>query len=131
MDPEESEGQGIFASLRRLAGSSVGLLHNRLELLSVELQEEKRWLITTLIWGFAVVFFGALAITVITGTIVILSPESARPYVLIGFSALYLAVAVAMALGLKRQLKNRPPPFSDSIGELKKDLGRLQSRDES
>jgi uncharacterized membrane protein YqjE len=128
MDESGSKGQGIFASLRRLAETALGMLQNRLELFALELQEEKCSVLSILLWTAAAIFFGVLAITVITLTIVLLSPEGARLYVLIGLSLFYLILAVIMALGLKRQLKNRPPPFAESIAELKKDLDSLHSQ---
>jgi len=119
----------MFASLRRLGKTALGMLQNRLELFALELQEEKCWLVTVLLWSVAAIFCGVLAITVITLTIVVLSPENARPYVLIGLSVVYLVLAVITILRLKRQLKDRPPPFEGSISELKKDLGSLNSRE--
>jgi uncharacterized membrane protein YqjE len=38
MGEGESEGQGIFGSLRRLGQTAVGVLQNRLELFALELQ---------------------------------------------------------------------------------------------
>jgi uncharacterized membrane protein YqjE len=104
-------------------------LQNRAELFGLELEEEGRWLVSALIWAAAAIFFAVLTITIATLTVILLVPESVRPWVLVGFSALYLFMAVSAFAGLKKLLQNRRPPLSDTVNELKKDLEWIQTRD--
>lgn len=119
----------LFGSLRRLGGTVVATLHNRLELFTTELEEEKAWLVSTLIWVAVAVFFSGLAIVLTLGAIVYLCPESARPWVLGGFALLFIFIATNAIMGLRRSLRERPPPLADTIGELRKDLEWIRSRE--
>lgn len=125
----EPTTEGILASVRRMIETALRSVQNRAELFALELQEEKAWLISTLLWAAAAVFFGGLAIILVVGTIVYLSPENARPWVLGGFALLFVYLAVNAILGLRRSMENKKPPLADTIGELKKDIEWIQSRD--
>ena len=129
MPEHEPTTEGILASVRRMIETALRSVQNRVELFALELQEEKAWLISTLLWAAAAVFFGGLAIIFVVGTIVYLSPENARPWVLGGFALLFVYLAVNSILGLRRSMENKKPPLSDTIGELKKDIEWIQSRD--
>src|SRR5207244_3802907 len=84
-DPDQSSA-GLFGSLRRFVDTGLGAARNRLELLSIEVREEKSRLIELLIWASAAIFLGMMALTFITFTIVIMFWESARIAALIGIS---------------------------------------------
>jgi uncharacterized membrane protein YqjE len=126
---ESEHSPGVVGTLRRMAETVLRTFHNRIELFAAELQEEKSWLIATLLWAAATVFFCGLAIIFVVGTVVYLVPESARPWVLGGFSLLFLYLAVNAIVGLRRSFRDKPAPMSETIGELKKDLDWIRSRD--
>ena len=128
MQENGPEKHGLFASLRQLATTALSTLQVRLELFSVELQEEKTSLIEIFLWTAAVIFSCLLAIVMVTVTVVWLSPETARPYILVGFCSIYLFLALFTIVKLSRSLKIRPPPFSGTISELKKDIAAMDSR---
>ena len=121
MAPDEPPRQGVVESLRKLCDTGLGLLHNRIELFAVEVQEEKERLVKLLMQAAAVVFLGNMAAFVITLTIVYLVGETARVAVLIGLGVLYLVLTVVAFLMLRRDLKSSSPPFDATVSELKKD----------
>lgn len=129
-EPSRTSGTGLFASIRRLGDTALATVQNRVELLAVELAEEKRWLVETLIWTGAALFFCGLALLTITATIVFLVPANARPVVLIGLCVLYSAVAVFAVTKVRARTKDKEIPLSSTVGELKKDLAWLRSREE-
>lgn len=129
MPDSESHSPGIFAALRRLADGALSTIQNRIELIAVELQEEKAWLVSTLLWAAAAIFFVGLAIIFVVGTVVYLSPEEARPWVLGGFSVLFIWMAFNAVTGLRRSLRDKRPPLAGSIDELKKDIEWIRSQD--
>jgi uncharacterized membrane protein YqjE len=126
---ESEHSPGVLGALRRMAETVLRAFHNRIELFATELQEEKAWLIATLLWAAAAVFFCGLAIIFVAGTVVYLAPEAARPWVLGGFSLLFGYLAVNAVVGLRRSMRHKPTPLADTIGELKKDLDWIRSRD--
>jgi len=129
MSEDEQSSSGLFASFRRLTDTLVGTVHNRVELFALELQEEKCWLIATLLWAGASIFFGILAVVSVSITIVWLCPESARPYALVGLSVLFLLLTAGAISGLRKLIKEKPGPLSGTLTELKKDIQWIRSRD--
>jgi uncharacterized membrane protein YqjE len=127
-EPAASVG-GHSGPLRRLLDTALSSLHNRIDLFVLELQEEKQWLLGTLLWAGASIFFCGLAIIFVAVAIVWVVPESAQPWVLAGFSVVFLALAVSAVSGLRRVLREKPPTFGDTVSELKKDIEWIRSRD--
>jgi len=126
---ESEHSSGLLASLRRMAETALRTVQNRVELFAAELQEEKSWLIATLLWAAATVFFCGMAVVFVVGTVVYVAPESARPWVLGGISILFVYLAVNAVVGLRRSLRQKPTPMADTIGELKKDLDWIRHQD--
>lgn len=129
MEDEASHSRGLTGAFRRLAEALLSTAQNRFELLATELQEEKNWLIATLLWTAAAIFFCGLAIIFVAGTVVYITPDGARPWVLAAFCVIFLYLATSAIVGLRRALKDKPPPLADTIGELKKDIDWIRSRD--
>ena len=128
---EGDHSGGLFSSVRRVADTCVSSVHNRVELLAVELQEEKIRLVRLLLWTGAALFAAFLAITVITIAVVMLVPDDKQKLALIGFGVVYALVAFVIALKLRGEVRNAPPPLADTLSELKKDLQSLRSRNDT
>lgn len=129
MADDNHGGGGIFGSVRRVADTCLSSVHNRVELLGLELQEEKIRLSRLILWTGAALFAAFLAITIGTLAIIMAFPAEQRRFVLIGFAVLYAIAAAMTALKLRSQVKNAPPPLADTMSELKKDLECLRSRE--
>ena len=63
METQTPGSSGLLGSLRGFADGLIGSVHDRVELLSIELHEEKHRLIQILIWISVIVFTGFLALT--------------------------------------------------------------------
>jgi len=103
-------------------------VQNRIELFAVEFQEEKTRLLKTLVVAAGVFFLAGVAVIMVTLTVVWLAGESARLPLLIAFCAIYLAGATGGFLALRKMICGAPPPFQDTISELKKDRDWLNPR---
>jgi uncharacterized membrane protein YqjE len=102
------------------------MLQSRLGLVSLELREEfVHWTGSALLAALAF-FLGQLGLLLLTLAIVALFPEHAALGLALA-GGLYLAGAAACVVSLRQRLKDRPPPFSDSVAELKKDREWLSS----
>lgn len=112
---------GAFGRLRDLVRHAAAALENRAQLFSVELQEEKGRMIESFIWAAAACLFALLFLIVVTATVILVFPADTRVYAAAGFALLYLVGAVLAWMNLRAIRKNSPPPFSDTIAELKKD----------
>lgn len=117
---------GLAASLRSLFGNGLGLLQTRLELLSVEAQEEKVRLLSLLGYGaaaFVLLSFGLMFLAVL---VTVLLWDSHRLLALGAFTAIFLTGGF-IALAAVLQLARTPSTlFSASIAELAKDRAALQ-----
>ena len=115
--------------MRRLGETILTTLRNRLELFGVELQEEKAWLLSALIWAGAAMFLGGLTVVLAVISIVWLTPEPARPWVLIGLTVLFAFLSAITIASLRRQISAKPASFEATTNELKKDIQWIRSQD--
>lgn len=116
-----------MASFARLGDTALGLLRDRLELISIELQEEKFRLIRLLIWLGLAILAGVLAMVFLTTTVVYLFWEEARIQVLAGFTIFYAAL-LALAIVRLRRTFTDPKPFSATLDTLKEDCACIRKR---
>jgi len=124
--PPETAGDISAAStLRRLSETFLSILHNRIELLTLELKEEKHWAVSTLIVAVLAACFAVLSIVAVLVTVAFLVPAETRPWVMIGISVVLLGGTAVCFFNLKARLQ-RPPVLSDTLAELKKDIACLK-----
>jgi uncharacterized membrane protein YqjE len=128
MEPESPASPGILGSIRTLADGLVASAHDRLGLISLELQEEKFRLIQTFFWISAVFFAGVMAITFVSLTLVYLFWESARLAVLIALSAVYTGALVALIVAFRRYLARQPRLLAATLHELEEDRTCIRGR---
>jgi uncharacterized membrane protein YqjE len=121
MEHRTPASSGLLNALRKLGGSLVGTVHDRIELLSVEVQEEKFRLIRLFVSISAAIFAGIMALTFASITVVYLFWESARMTVLVGLTVTYSGALVWILIALRRYLARQPKPFAGTIQELKED----------
>ena len=113
-------------TLKRLGETALSTLHNRLELLTLELKEEKYWLTHTLLFASFALVFGLLSIVAILVTVAFLTPAEARPWVMGGICVVCLGGTAFCAIMLQKKLQ-REPPLKDTLAELKKDIECLKT----
>jgi uncharacterized membrane protein YqjE len=127
METSTPASPGFLSSIRDLADSLLSSVHDRIELVSVELQEEKYRLIQIFIWISAAIFTGMMAITFASITIVYLFWENARIAALSGLTALYTVALGAIVFGFRRYLARQPRPFSGTLQEMKLDRACIRT----
>lgn len=119
---------GWLDSLRSLGDSLLDSVQDRLELLAVELHEEKFRLVQTFVWISAAVFTGMMTLAFASLTLVYLCWESARLAVLGGLAAGYGLALVAIIVGFRRFLARQPKPFAATLQELGEDRACIRNR---
>jgi uncharacterized membrane protein YqjE len=123
------EQQGLFASGKGLLGTGLRLLHNRLELLGVELAEERARLISLLAYGAAAFICLAAGLVFLAMLLTVMLWDSHRLLALGVFAALFIGaggVCLALAMG---QARAGSTLFSASLAELRKDREALSAGD--
>jgi uncharacterized membrane protein YqjE len=127
MEPASPPPGGYFEALRALGDGVLAGVQDRLELLSLELQEEKFRLIKTFLWISAAVFTAIMAITFVSLTVVYLFWAGARLAVLAGFAAFYAGATVAIVVAFRRFLARQPSPFAATRQEIGNDRACIRN----
>ena len=128
MASSEPKAGGIIDSLKQVGQTALALLHNRLQLFSVELQEEKFRAIQAVLWlsaGLILVFLG-LAMGVATVALIVWKNWGAAG--LAGLTLVLLAIGATVLAAMWNRLKSAGPPFSGTLQELKKDSEWLRRK---
>ena len=121
METRAPGASGLVGSLRGLLDGLIGSAHDRLELLALELQEEKQRLIQIFIWISAIVFLAMLAMVFASMAIVGLFWDTARVAVVCSLAGAYIVALVVVGLAFKRYLKRQEKPFAATLSELRND----------
>jgi uncharacterized membrane protein YqjE len=116
----------IADTARRLGGTLVAMLHTRLELASVELQEEAQRLLGYLVWALLSLFLFGVAIGMVALFVVVLFWESYRLEAIGGMALLFGAAAALIAVKLKASIAGKPRLMADTVAELRKDAMMLR-----
>ena len=123
--PETAEGISTAGTLRRISETFLSILHNRIELLTLELKEEKHWAVATLMLAAMAGGLAFTSVVAILVTVAFLVPAEARPWVMIGICVVLVGGLLACVFNLKAKLK-RPPMLNETLAELKKDIQCLK-----
>lgn len=118
---------GFFKNLSALGDSLLGAVQERVELASMELQEEKFRFVRLIIWISAAVFAGVMTLMFATLTIVYLLWDTARLAALGGFAAVYGGVLAWVIVMVRRQF-DQPKPFEATIDSLTEDRACIRNR---
>src|SRR5688572_12716712 len=118
METRAPGSSGLLGSLRSLAEGLIGSAHDRLELLAVELDEEKHRLIQIVVWISGIVFLAMLTTVFASMALVVLFWETSRVAIVCSLAGAYGGALVVVILGFRRYLKRQPKPFAATLGEL-------------
>ncbi len=125
-EPGESGG-GIFASLERLLKTGLAIAQNRLELLLVEVQEERWRVFDLLLLAGLVLILAAMTLMVATLAIVVVCIKAERLDLVVWMAVAYLVATLIAFWRLRSRLKSWAP-FSATLAELKKDKACLDEK---
>ena len=123
--PSNAEGISTVGTLRRISETVLSIFHNRLELLTTELKEEKHWAVGTLVLAVIAAGLAFTSIVAILVTVAVLVPEDARKWVMLGICAVTIGGLLYCIMSLRAKLK-RPAMLHDTLAELKKDIECLK-----
>jgi uncharacterized membrane protein YqjE len=107
--------------LRRILSSAFAIFETRLELIGIELQEEKERLIGVLFLGLAAMMLAMMALITLTVLIAIYFWDTYRYQSLVGITAVYALIALVCGLRARHTLHEAPAMFDDTLAEFRKD----------
>jgi len=114
--------------VRRIISSVFSILETRLELIGIELAEEKDRLIGVLFLGLAATMLAGLALLALTALIAIAFWDTYRWQALAVITALYALAAVICGLKAWHGLRNAPLMFQATLNEFEKDRELFRKR---
>ena len=115
------ESTGLIGDVSSIASNGLRAIRSRLELLTIELKEEKAWVIRFIVVALAAVYLISFGTLLAILAVSLAMPENARPAVLGGFGGFMLAAGVGSVIWMVVSAKKRSPPFQDTIATLKRD----------
>ena len=128
-DGTSTEGTlGFLGSIKALLATFVAMAHNRVELLSTELEEQLARLVAVLIWSITALLCAVVGLTFVAVLILLSVDDHARPLVAGVLAAVFLAIAVGPALLARKLLRSKSRPFNASLTELERDYDGLRSK---
>jgi uncharacterized membrane protein YqjE len=117
----------LFESLKTLAGSPVGIVHTRLELLSNDIAEERAHLTTLLVLGLVALFCLGVGVVLLAILVAVAFWESHRLAALGGLTGFFLAAGAGLVWLAMHKARTGPRLFEASLAELSKDRQQLSS----
>lgn len=119
---------GLLASLGVLANTLVGMAHTRLELLSIDLEEDRARLISIIGLYVTALFCLMVGLVLFTFFIMMAFWDTHRLLVLGSLSVGFIIASLTALFFAKRKMKSKPKLFSASLLELLKDKQAFDSR---
>ncbi|MGF6371188.1 putative membrane protein YqjE [Paraburkholderia sp. RAU6.4a] len=129
MTTETHSQRAERSPLRRILSSVFAILQTRLELVGIELAEEKDRLLGVLFLGLAATMLATMALIALTALVAITFWDTYRWQALAGITAVYAIAGLACALKARSGLRNAPMIFEATIAEFEKDREAFRSRD--
>ena len=117
----------ILKNISSMASSLLAIFQTRIELFTVELQEEVQRLLSYFI--LAVIALFCIAITFALGVflIIVLCWDGYRIVAICGLMAFFALAALVICLGIRNSFRNKPKMLAHTRSEIEKDLMRLKS----
>lgn len=120
---------GVMDTIRSFLASWVAVVKTRVEIVSVEIEEQREWLQFIMLLAIAAAFCLSLGVILLTLFIVVLVWDTAARLPVLGaFAGIYLIAGIALAAVFRQKLKAKPRIFSATAAELGKDYASLQPR---
>lgn len=117
---------GIVGDVRGLAATGVRAVRTRLELASIELAEEKAWMVRFVLVAVAGLYLITFGLLLGVCALTLWASEQNRPAILGGFTAAFLVVGIGCAVYIWLESRKRHPILQETIAVLKGDEQALR-----
>jgi uncharacterized membrane protein YqjE len=122
----------LAGSLRALSATAIGILRTRLELLAVELAEEKNRLLSILLWSLGGLLALAMGILMLSFLVVAAFWDTNHRLTAFGVvAAVYFLAGIGALLFVRRKIANAPFTFDETLAELERDRQALGAASDS
>ena len=125
----QPSAEGLLGSLKSITALVVAIAHNRLNLLSTDLEIAREQTVSVLMMVLIALFclcFGALLLALF---VVVIFWDTHRLIALGGVTGLFILIGGICLWRVLKGLKSMPATFEASLAELAKDYKQLKSND--
>jgi uncharacterized membrane protein YqjE len=120
------EATSIVGDVKGLASTGLRAVRTRLELLGIELKEEKAWAVRSIVIAVAALYLVTFGLLLAIFALVLWASEENRPAILACAAAAFLLAGAAGMAYVVAASKKRQPLFQETIAVLKGDEQALQ-----
>ncbi|NLC24962.1 phage holin family protein [Oxalobacter vibrioformis] len=118
---------GIIRNVTRMASTLLAIFNTRVELFTVELQEEAQRLLSYLILSLVALFCVIMTFLLGIFLVIVLFWESYRILAVSGLIVFFAGAAVLIALSIRSSYRKKPRMLAYTRSEIAKDIERLKS----
>jgi uncharacterized membrane protein YqjE len=127
-DTEDSPRPGgLFDATARLGGTALALLRTRLELVTLEFEEERERATELLVLVLSAVLLALCALLFASIFVIAYFWEAYRLWAIAGVTLFYVALAILTFMRLQQRRRDKPPAFAATLAELGHDVSSLRS----
>jgi uncharacterized membrane protein YqjE len=120
----------LFASVRRLLATALEMAQVRLDLLSTEVELEKRRLFDGLLFAALALLALAVALLFLCAFVILLSGEAHRLAAVGGLTLFFALLGAFLIRAARQRLRSPGGMFAASLDELKRDRAGLRAPDQ-
>ena len=124
----ERPAAGLVAALSGMAATAVVLLRTRLELATVEFEEERERIKTMLVLIVVATVFACFALVALSVLVVVWLWDRSPLLAISGVTIFYVLIAAGAVLALKQQLQAHGRPFAATLAELERDAEAMRRK---
>ena len=124
----ERPAAGLVAALSGMAATAVALLRTRLELATVEFEEERERIAAMLVLIVVATVFGCFALVALSVLVVVWLWDRSPLLAITGVTIFYVLIAAGAVLALKQQLQAHGRPFAATLAELERDAEAMRRK---
>jgi uncharacterized membrane protein YqjE len=118
MNEAQHESQG---PVKRIVGSITELLRTRIELIGIELAEEKEHMLAVLFFGLSAMLLVMMALVTLTLLVAAAFWDTYRWQALAVLTLIYVLVAIGLGLKARGELQRSQPVLGATLTEFDKD----------
>jgi len=124
----ERPAAGLVAALSGMAATAVALLRTRLELATVEFEEERERITAMLVLIVVATVFGCFALVALSVLVVVWLWDRSPLLAITGVTIFYVLIAAGAVLALKQHLQAHGRPFAATLAELERDAEAMRRK---
>lgn len=117
----------ISESVGRIGAALIAMVQTRLELAAVEIEEESRRLLGSLVLALMSLILFGIAMLLVALTIVMVFWDSYRLEAASGLAALFTLAGAFIALKVRSGFAAKPPLLAATLAELNKDINYVRN----